>query len=294
MLATSSRHRRRFGLVGGLAAFALAVAACSSGGGSTSNPTGSSGPAVKGGTLNMLGAGDVDYMDPNVVLLLRSAPSPPDVEQSAVHQPGDRGADDDRRPRPRDRAPDDRQRRASARTGRPTPSRSANGAKWNTSPARQVTAADVVRGVKRTCNPVQPFGGLPDYESLIEGFQSFCDGFSEGAGDRGRDQEVRREHPPARRGRQERAHGRVPPGAPGGVLRRHAHDDRVLARAGGDAELPAREQGPRPAHDLRRALPDRVADTRPSRSSSPATPRGTRRPTRSARPTSTRSSSTRR
>ena len=37
------------------------------------------------------------------------------------------------------------------------------GAMWNTSPARQVTAADEVRGVKRTCNPYQPFGGIPDF-----------------------------------------------------------------------------------------------------------------------------------
>ena len=49
---------------------------------------------------------------------------------------------------------------------------------WNTTPARQVTAADVVRGVKRTCNPAQPFGGLPDFESLIAGMQAFCDGFA--------------------------------------------------------------------------------------------------------------------
>ena len=44
-------------------------------------------------------------------------------------------------------------------------------------PARAVTAADVVRGVKRTCNPVQPFGGIPDFADLIVGYQDFCDGF---------------------------------------------------------------------------------------------------------------------
>ncbi|MBE1609710.1 ABC transporter substrate-binding protein [Actinopolymorpha pittospori] len=52
------------------------------------------------------------------------------------------------------------------------------GAKWNTSPARQVTAADLVTGVKRTCNPVQPFGGTPDFADLIVGYQSFCSGFA--------------------------------------------------------------------------------------------------------------------
>jgi len=51
-------------------------------------------------------------------------------------------------------------------------------AKWDTTPARTVTAEDEIRGVKRTCNPHQPFGGLPDFEDLIVGFQAFCDGFA--------------------------------------------------------------------------------------------------------------------
>jgi peptide/nickel transport system substrate-binding protein len=53
-----------------------------------------------------------------------------------------------------------------------------NGAMWDTSPARQVTAADALRGLERSCNPVQPFGGLPDFESLIAGYASFCSGFA--------------------------------------------------------------------------------------------------------------------
>ncbi|MDN5764169.1 MAG: ABC transporter substrate-binding protein, partial [Microlunatus sp.] len=51
-------------------------------------------------------------------------------------------------------------------------------AQWNTSPPRQVTAQDLVRGVKRTCNPVQPFGGTPNFADLIVGYHEFCDGFS--------------------------------------------------------------------------------------------------------------------
>jgi peptide/nickel transport system substrate-binding protein len=52
------------------------------------------------------------------------------------------------------------------------------GADWDTTPARQVTAADEVRGVMRTCNPVQPFGGIPDYNDLIVGYSTFCAGFA--------------------------------------------------------------------------------------------------------------------
>jgi peptide/nickel transport system substrate-binding protein len=41
-----------------------------------------------------------------------------------------------------------------------------------------VTAADEVRGVKRTCNPVQPFGGTSDFADLIVGYKDFCTGFA--------------------------------------------------------------------------------------------------------------------
>jgi len=51
------------------------------------------------------------------------------------------------------------------------------GAQWNTTPARQVTAADALLGLKRACNPVVPFGGLPDFESIIVGYSQFCSGF---------------------------------------------------------------------------------------------------------------------
>ena len=49
---------------------------------------------------------------------------------------------------------------------------------WNTSPPRQVSAADALRSVKRACNPAQPFGGLNDFEDLIQGYAAFCSGFA--------------------------------------------------------------------------------------------------------------------
>src|SRR5262249_39930048 len=52
-----------------------------------------------------------------------------------------------------------------------------DGAQWNTCPARQGTPADALRGLERACNPVQPFGGLPDFESIIVGYTQFCTGF---------------------------------------------------------------------------------------------------------------------
>ena len=51
------------------------------------------------------------------------------------------------------------------------------GVKWNTSPARQVTGADEVRGIELLCNPASPTGAPGYYESTIVGFTSYCNSF---------------------------------------------------------------------------------------------------------------------
>jgi peptide/nickel transport system substrate-binding protein len=53
-----------------------------------------------------------------------------------------------------------------------------SGVMWDTTPARAVTAADVVRGIKRACNPSpENFGGMADFESTIVGLTAFCKGY---------------------------------------------------------------------------------------------------------------------
>jgi peptide/nickel transport system substrate-binding protein len=172
-----SRRSSRLTGIASLATIGLALTACSGtvapapGASSTSPPT-----AVAGGTLNMLGSGDIDYMDPNISyysigyiglrIWTRQLFTNPAVEGKTTTA-----------------APD-------LATELPTPANGGisadaktytikirQGAKWGTTPARQVTAADLVRGVKRTCNPVQPFGGIPDFQELIVGYAAFCDGF---------------------------------------------------------------------------------------------------------------------
>src|SRR5262245_15112037 len=184
---------RKWSVVAAAAMLGLVLTACgsssksaggnnggnSSGGSSTTTGGGSTNPGgtpVKGGTLNMLGTGDVDYMDPNVsyytvgYLNLRmwarqllTYPAIPG--QTTVAEPD-------------------------LATETPT---TANGGissddltynlkirtvvMWDTTPPREVTAADAVRGLNRTCNPAQPFGGLPDFETLIQGMQAYCDAF---------------------------------------------------------------------------------------------------------------------
>ena len=53
-----------------------------------------------------------------------------------------------------------------------------SGLVWNTSPPRPVTAQDVVRGIKRACNPSPyTFGGMADFESTIRGLTAYCSGY---------------------------------------------------------------------------------------------------------------------
>ncbi|MFI6831906.1 ABC transporter substrate-binding protein [Kribbella sp. NPDC050241] len=171
--------RRRLAAVSLAAVAALvALAACSNGGGSPSGSGGDAATPVSGGTLNMLGAGDVDYMDPNIsyysvgYLNLRmwsrqlfTYPAEPGGKNTAPV--ADLATD----------IPTAANGGLSA-DGKTYTIKIRPGAKWGTSPARQVTAADVVRGVKRTANPVQPFGGIPDFANLIDGYQAFAAGFA--------------------------------------------------------------------------------------------------------------------
>jgi peptide/nickel transport system substrate-binding protein len=53
------------------------------------------------------------------------------------------------------------------------------GVYWNTTPKRQVTAEDVIRGVEISCNPTSiQFGGQPDFSDLIVGYTDFCKAFA--------------------------------------------------------------------------------------------------------------------
>jgi len=159
-----------------VAVLAMLLASC----GSSSSPSTSGGGtagAVKGGTLNMLGTGDVDYMDPNISyyttgylalrMFSRQLLTYPAVAGQTTNLVADLATN----------VPTTANGGISA-DGLTYKLTIRSGAMWNTTPPRQVTAADAVRGLERTCNPAQPFGGLPDFESLIAGMQAFCDSFA--------------------------------------------------------------------------------------------------------------------
>jgi peptide/nickel transport system substrate-binding protein len=52
------------------------------------------------------------------------------------------------------------------------------GVMWDTTPARQVAAADFVREFKLLCNPASPTGAPGYFTSTIVGLKAYCDGFA--------------------------------------------------------------------------------------------------------------------
>lgn len=185
MQASSTQARRRsrvlLPVLAGTAVLTLAVSACSGGspGGSaggtglnTAPSTANEGTPQKGGTLNMLGVGDVDYMDPNISYFTNGYLAARLFSRQWYSYPADPKNNTKAFP---DLATDMPKFSADGLTAT---LQIREGAQWNTNPARQVTADDAIRGIKRTCNPAQPFSGLPDYLDLIAGFKAFCDGFA--------------------------------------------------------------------------------------------------------------------
>jgi peptide/nickel transport system substrate-binding protein len=130
------------------------------------------GTPIRGGTLNLLGTGDVDYMDYNISYYTTGYEGQRMWVRGLYAYPAIPG-------QTTTPAPD-------LATALPVVSNGGltytvtirPGAQWNTTPATPVTAADAVLGLKRACNPVQPFGGLPDFIRLIKGYAAFCDGFT--------------------------------------------------------------------------------------------------------------------
>jgi peptide/nickel transport system substrate-binding protein len=138
--------------------------------GSTSRPA-SKASSDYGGILYMLGSGDVDYMDPNVTYYTVGYEAMRMFARSILNYPAVSG-------KTTSVIPD-------LATAMPTVSDGGlvytitirKGVMWNTSPPRQVTGADAVRGLERTCNPQEPFGGVTDFEYIVAGMQSFCASF---------------------------------------------------------------------------------------------------------------------
>ena len=177
----SGTKRRITGVVA-VCTLAMTAAACSGGGGGGGtnpggNSTESTGQPVRGGTLNMLGAGDVDFMDPNISYYSIGYLGLRQWSRQLFTYPADPNRTTTAVPDIATEIPTVSNGGVS-KDGKTYTIHIRDGVKWNTNPARPVTAQDEVRGVMRTCNPIKPFGGIPDFATLIQGYQKFCDGFA--------------------------------------------------------------------------------------------------------------------
>ena len=238
-----------------------------------------------GGVLYMLGTGDVDYFDPNITYYTVGYLGVRIWTETLLAYPAIPGKTLDVVPQ--------------LATGMPTVTDGGTlytltirkGVEWNTTPPRQVTAADARRGLERTCNPAEPFGGVADYEGLIVGMPSFCKRVREGEADRAGDQAVPRHAlDPGRHSQSgEPVADQLQARSPGELLHQPARDGGLHARADRGPELPAGQCR------LWRSTPFPTARTRCSPTfrrgalRSSGTRCGRRRSTRSARPMSTRS-----
>jgi len=178
---------RAYGALAGAVALAMLAAACSS-----SSTTGAGAPGgaqaltagfqglnpgtgapQRGGTLNMVGISDVNYMDYDTAYYTTDIMVQQRLMERTLYGwpavPGHNITP----------APD-------LATGMPVVSDNGlkqtvtirSGVMWNSSPPRPVTAADVVRGIKRGCNPSPiAFGGMADFEATIQGLSAFCAGY---------------------------------------------------------------------------------------------------------------------
>ncbi|HEX5532183.1 MAG TPA: ABC transporter substrate-binding protein [Actinomycetales bacterium] len=186
--SSRTRHRTRYmAAVSGASVLTVVLAACGGGGGTSGagGTASSGGNPVTGGTLKVLGSSDVDHLDTASAYYTVSYSIERAFSRQLVSYP----------------ASSDIKKATSvvADLATDVPSQSNNGisadgktytfhmrqdAMWNTQPARPVTSKDLVRGMKRICNPANPSGALSYYEDTIVGFKQFCDGFAKvNAGD---------------------------------------------------------------------------------------------------------------
>lgn len=127
----------------------------------------------RGGVLRMVGAGDVDYFDTaeayydttwglfrTITRQLYSWPTRPTLAQQIQPVPDLATA----MPKVTD-------------GGKVWTVTIKSGAKWDTTPPRQVTAQDEIRGLKRLCNPISPTGAPGYFENTIVGMKSYCTTF---------------------------------------------------------------------------------------------------------------------
>lgn len=157
---------------------AVALVATACGGGDGGEGGGDGGEPVRGGTLSYIGSDDVDHLDTASSYYVASSTLMRNFTRQLFTYPAEQDPENATTP-VADLATEvpTKDNGGISEDGTTYTIEMREGATWNTDPARPVVAQDVVRGIKRLCNPVQPSGALTYYTSTIEGLTEFCDGF---------------------------------------------------------------------------------------------------------------------
>lgn len=158
----------------------LALAACGSSGGGSGDDGDGDGQPERGGTLKMVGKGDVTTMDTAFAYYTLDYQLMRGFTRQLVSTPETDDPDDAGKIVP-DMATEvpSEDNGGISDDGKTYTFTIKKGVKWNTDPARQVTAQDMKRGIKRLCNPNKPSGALSYYTSTIKGMSDFCDGLTD-------------------------------------------------------------------------------------------------------------------
>ena len=177
---------RAYAAFAGAVALTMLGAACSSNSTSSGSGTPASqqvsagfqglnpgtGAPQTGGTLNMVGISDVDYMDYDIGYYTTDYQVLRLILRQLYSWPATPGKTTTPEPDLATALP------VVSDNGLKQTVTLRSGVMWNTSPPRPVTVQDVVRGIKRACNPSPvSFGGMVDFEATIKGLSAYCAGY---------------------------------------------------------------------------------------------------------------------
>jgi ABC-type transport system substrate-binding protein len=164
-------------LTGRAAALSVAVlvglSACGGGAGTTSSQT-----PHRGGTLRLVGTSDVDHLDTATAyytvttILLRAF-----TRQLVTYPASNNLAEGSRIVADLASEVPTRANGGITDGGKTYTFHLRTGVKWDTDPPREVTAQDVVLGMKRLCNPVHPVPAPGYFQNTIVGFDAYCKAF---------------------------------------------------------------------------------------------------------------------
>jgi peptide/nickel transport system substrate-binding protein len=162
---------------GAIGVLAVGLAACGGGSGGGSD----NGNPVKGGTLKIVGAGDVDHLDTasgytTVATSLERAwaRSLFGYQASNTQSVGSTVVPDIATEMPT------AANGGISADGKTYTIKMRTGVQWSSQPPREVVADDVIRGIKRLCNPNPngTSGGIGYYRQTIVGMAAYCDGYA--------------------------------------------------------------------------------------------------------------------